>query len=221
MEFISVISALFLFIFLIAAIIGLIKPSIVKCKTRLRAFCLYLAAAFFMFVIGVFSSGKVENLPNEQIQEEVTIQDTKNQDHKKQIDESEPVVKIVEPSPDQIKELEQKFGEALCIHIEQIVKKFKECEPDNYQMFAQYKVREWLPALNMDIDLLNKNRDKYGLTRLKSEFTQINKIYVALCDLNIASISMQSYLRYHKIDNLDFVKNKISEIYEIANQYKK
>jgi hypothetical protein len=123
-------------------------------------------------------------------------------------------------TPEQRAQLEEKFGGALYSHVEKLENKFNQFKPDNYQAFVQYKVKDWLPPFNHNKKIMKDFWEKIGAPYMRPEFSEMNKIIMTMTDLNIISITMQSYLRYHKKDDLKFIQQKLPEIYKLAKPYK-
>lgn len=140
----------------------------------------------------------------------------------KPVSPEKPVVsseEIATLTPEQRVEFEKAWGGALSSHCEQLEAAFNQFKPDNYQGFAQYKVKDWLPKLAHNRSIMNYNWEKFGLSRLKPEFETLRDIYVALVDLNSVSIDMQSYLKNHKKVDLEFINKKLFEISKVSLQY--
>jgi len=117
----------------------------------------------------------------------------------------------------QIDEIEKIWGGILSVRQKQIVEAFNRFKPNNYQGFAQYKVKKWLPTISKNQTTMDSYWRKFG--NLEPRFDKIRKIVVAVTDLNILSISMQRYLKDQKEADLKFVNEKLFEISKISSQY--
>ena len=114
--------------------------------------------------------------------------------------------------------IEKSWGGVLFAHQKKIEDMFNRCKPDNYQDFAIYKVQDWLPKISQNTTKMNNFWEKLGHP-ITPEYENIGKIIIAMIDLNTTSITMQSYLKNNKKEDLEFVNKKISKISEISSQY--
>jgi hypothetical protein len=122
-------------------------------------------------------------------------------------------------TPEERDEIENSFGGALSAHQVRLEAAFKKFKPNNYQGFAQYKVKDWLPPLNHNQAIMASNWEKVGRPFMQPEYQNISKIISAMTDLNTVSIKMQSYLKNHKTTDLKLIEEKLSKISKLSAPY--
>ena len=123
-----------------------------------------------------------------------------------------------EVSPEDLVKLEQVWGKTLRGHQEKLTANFQKHQPADYQSFAQFKASDWQTSYNKNMDKMNCGWQQFG--RPMDETHQALKgIVLAMNDLNIISIHMQSYLRNGSIESLNVVDEKINEVSLISEKY--
>lgn len=116
---------------------------------------------------------------------------------------------------EQRQQVEERWYNELVYLVESISVQFERSMPDNYQRFAEYKVKEWLPRHGKFEQVMSKASDAFA-NWSDPEYQKMRNYKTTLLELNIGTIHMQSYLTHGKKEDLRITRDKLQRVQKLA-----
>tara|TARA_R100000656_G_scaffold100049_1_gene72642 strand:+ start:816 stop:1352 length:537 start_codon:yes stop_codon:yes gene_type:complete len=124
----------------------------------------------------------------------------------------------VKLTPEQIVQVQNAWGGAVLNHLEKLTAGFNKSMPDDHHQFHEFRTGHWEKAYSHNrekIDCVYKNH----VWTLDSEFRELVDINIAMVDLSIVAVKMHFYLQYGKREDLQYIRDKTVDIYNLVSKY--
>ncbi len=117
---------------------------------------------------------------------------------------------------EQRQQIEERFYSGIERLAEEIAVQFDRSMPDDYQRFAEYKVKDWLPRYNKLYDVSNRASNEFAGWNFDPEYQRLRNYHSGLFELNSATIFMQNYLMYKDKHALRTARDKMGKVQELV-----